>query len=113
MKYINDATAVESRFNVSDGGFLTNYSENQGEIISVTVILSKAIKISVSFSENTMYQWNYDETNAYEYTCLYGEESYEFFPSSSLGACTYFNISAEENSDYTVVKDIIVKYKIS
>lgn len=113
MKYINDATAVESRFNVSDGGFLTNYSENQGEIISVTVILSKTIKISVSFSENTMYQWNYDETNAHEYTCLYGEESYEFFPSSSLGACTYFNISAEENSDYTVVKDIIVKYKIS
>lgn len=113
MEYINDATATESRFNVSDGGFLTNYSENQGEIISVTVVLSKAIKMSVSFSENTMYQWNYDETSAHEYTCLDGDESYEFFPSSSAGACTYFNISAEENSDYTVVKDIIVKYKIS
>ena len=113
MKYINDGTTTESRFNVSDGGFLTNYSENQGEIISVTVILSKAIKISVSFSENKMYQWNYDETNAHEYTCLNGDESYEFFPSSSAGACTYYNISAEEGSDYTVVKDIIVKYKIS
>jgi uncharacterized repeat protein (TIGR02543 family) len=113
MNYINDGTTTESRFNVSDGGFLTNYSENQGEIISVTVILSKAIKISVSFSENKMYQWNYDETNAHEYTCLNGDESYEFFPSSSAGACTYYNISAEEGSDYTVVKDIIVKYKIS
>ena len=113
MNYINDGTTTESRFNVSDGGFLTNYSINQGEIISVTVILSKAIKISVSFSENTMYQWNYDETNAHEYTCLSGDESYEFFPSSSLGACTYYNISAEEGSDYTVVKDIVVKFKIS
>ena len=70
--------------------------------------------MSVSFSENTMYEWNYDETNAHEYICYNGEEeSYEFFPSSSAGACTYFNISAEANSDYTVVKDIIVKYKIS
>lgn len=61
-----------------------------------------------------MYEWNYDETNAHEYICYNGEEeSYEFFPSSSAGACTYFNISAEANSDYTVVKDIIVKYKIS
>ena len=114
MSHINDGTTTESRFNVSDGGFLTNYSENQSEIISVTVILTKAIKLSVSFSENTMYEWNYDETNAHEYICYNGEEeSYEFFPSSSAGACTYFNISAEANSDYTVVKDIIVKYKIS
>ena len=113
MEYIDDGTITESRFNVSDGGFLTNYSANEGEIISVTVVLSKEIKISVSFSENTMYQWNYDENNAHEYTCFDGDESYEFFPSSSLGACTYYNISAEEGSDYTVVKDIIVKYKIS
>lgn len=113
MKHINDGTTAESRFNVSDGGFLTNYNANEGEIISVTVILSKAIKISVSFSENTLYQWNYDETNAHEYICFGGDESYEFFPSSSAGACTYYNISAIEGSDYTVVKDIIVKYKIS
>lgn len=113
MNYINDGTTTESRFNVSDGGFLTNYDANQGEIVSVSVKLSKAIKISVSFSENTMYEWNYDETNAYEYTCLNGDEIHEFYPSSSLGACTYYNISAEGGSDYTVIKDIIVKYKIS
>lgn len=113
MKYIDDGTTAESRFNVTDGGFLTNYSAIEGEIICVTVTLSKAIKISVSFSENTMYQWNYDETNAHQYSCPDGYENYEFYPSSSAGACTYFNISAEGGSDYTVVKDIIVKYKIS
>ena len=108
MQYVDG----ESHFNVQDGGFITNYTESQGEIASVTVILSKAITISVAFSESAMYEWTFYETNAHEYTCVDGEEeSYEFFPPSSAGACTYFNISAIEDSDYTVVKDIIVKYK--
>ena len=53
----------------------------------------------------------YDSNNIHQYTCSDGDESYEFFPLTE--GCTYYNISAEEGSDYTVVKDIIVKYKIS
>ena len=101
----------ESDFNVSDGGFLANNTATPGEIISVTIKLSKSITLSVAFSQSKMTSREYDPNNIHQYTCIDGDESYEFF--SSLEGCTYYNISAEENSDYTIVKDIIVKYKIS
>lgn len=98
-------------FNTTDKAFFANNTALPGGVTSVIIKVTKPITLCVLVSGEVLDTWDYDDYNAYEFTCPDGEESHEFEVEYNM-YCTYFRITAPEGSSDTVITDIIVKYKI-